>query len=263
MAVKQVVPLAEARFGDRGLDIAVAGLRISPGRVHGEVASDGERIAFDLRFTMNAAPLVPFPSARMYEARLPSSKLVSPHPDSRFEGSYTVAGETVEVARLARHAGSQLGYATRRALRVEPLQPVGGPRRSRPRGCHRTREGRAGARAAALDRVRPSSRRPVRLQRAAHARPRTRARSSCAAGRSLRRTRSRRSPASSGQTPSDFVGLSYENPDGAITYCLNSKIARGRIRLSVRGRPDIEALTRAAALEIGTKDPAHGVTMLA
>ena len=61
----------------------------------------------------------------------------------------------------------------------------------------------------------------------------------------------------------DFVGLAYENPDGVITYCLNSKIARGIVRLSVRGRPDIEAVTRAAALEIGTKDPAHGVTMLA
>ena len=33
----------------------------------------------------------------MYEARLPSSKLVSPHPDSRFDGSYTASGRTVEV----------------------------------------------------------------------------------------------------------------------------------------------------------------------
>jgi hypothetical protein len=60
----------------------------------------------------------------------------------------------------------------------------------------------------------------------------------------------------------DFVGLHYENPDGAMTYCLNSKIARGEVRLEVAGRPPIEAHTRAAALEIGTRDPDHGVKML-
>ena len=61
----------------------------------------------------------------------------------------------------------------------------------------------------------------------------------------------------------DFVGLHYENPDGAMTYCLNSKIARGDVRLEVAGRPPIEAHTQAAALEIGTRDPDHGVRMLA
>jgi hypothetical protein len=48
-----------------------------------------------------------------------------------------------------------------------------------------------------------------------------------------------------------------------MTYCLNSKIARGHVRLEVAGRPTIEATTRAAALEIGTRDPDHGVKMLA
>ena len=157
-----------------GLDIAVAGLRIAPGACTARSTSGGERIAFDLRFTMDAAPLVPFPSARMYEARLPSSKLVSPHPDSRFAGSYTASGTHRRGRRLARHARSQLGHEARRALRVEPLQPVGRSRRPRPRGRHRARQGRAGARAAALDRVRASSRRAVRLQRAAHAPPRAR-----------------------------------------------------------------------------------------
>jgi hypothetical protein len=61
----------------------------------------------------------------------------------------------------------------------------------------------------------------------------------------------------------DFVGLHYENPDGAMTYCLNSKIARGRVRLEVADRPAVEASTSAAALEIGTRDPRHGVRMLA
>ena len=61
----------------------------------------------------------------------------------------------------------------------------------------------------------------------------------------------------------DFAGLHYENPDGAMTYCLNSKIADGYVRLAVAGRPPFAARTRAAALEIGTRDPDHGVKMLA
>jgi hypothetical protein len=48
-----------------------------------------------------------------------------------------------------------------------------------------------------------------------------------------------------------------------MTYCLNSKIARARIRLSVSGRAPFEATSRAAALEIGTHDPKHGVAMIA
>ncbi|MBX3227986.1 MAG: hypothetical protein KIT84_27825 [Labilithrix sp.] len=60
----------------------------------------------------------------------------------------------------------------------------------------------------------------------------------------------------------DVVGLHYANPNGSMTYCLNTKLARAR--LDVRF-PDGEALTatsRAAALEIGTLDAAHGVRMV-
>ncbi|HKA14925.1 MAG TPA: hypothetical protein VKH41_07905 [Myxococcota bacterium] len=61
----------------------------------------------------------------------------------------------------------------------------------------------------------------------------------------------------------DFAGLHYENSDGAMTYCLNSKIARGSLSLAVAGRAAIEAHSDAAALEIATRDPDHGIKMLA
>jgi hypothetical protein len=59
----------------------------------------------------------------------------------------------------------------------------------------------------------------------------------------------------------DLVGLHYANPKGSPTYCLNSKLARARVELSMPGGEKIVASSRAAALEIGTRDARHGVRM--
>ena len=61
----------------------------------------------------------------------------------------------------------------------------------------------------------------------------------------------------------DMVGLHYANPNASTTYCLNSKIAKARLELAIPGEPVVVAHSRAAALEIGTRDPAHGVRMYA
>jgi hypothetical protein len=263
VAVKQTVPLEQASFSARGLDVSVAQLRITPGRIVGEVASGAHRITCDLAFTMDAPPLLPFPSERMYEGRLPSSKLVSRHPDARFSGSYTVDGERVEVDGWHGMQGHNWGsrHAERYAwghcnqwegaddlvlegvtarvkvgpLLVPPLTVL----------CVRHR------------RVRYDFNAPLTLL--------LRARGSIGLRRWVFSAKSARATVSGElwAETDDFVGLAYDNPDGAVTYCLNSKIARGRVRLSVHGRPDVEAMTRAAALEIGTKDPGHGVAMLA
>jgi hypothetical protein len=64
--------------------------------------------------------------------------------------------------------------------------------------------------------------------------------------------------------PERFVGVDYEDPDGTITHCLNSKIADGEVRVLHRDtgvwRLKTAYSTRAgAALEIGTKQETHGV----
>jgi hypothetical protein len=61
----------------------------------------------------------------------------------------------------------------------------------------------------------------------------------------------------------DMVGLHYTNPNAATTYCLNSKLAKARLELELPGEPPLVAHSRAAALEIGTRDPTHGVRMYA
>lgn len=263
IAVKETVPLARARFGDEGLDIEVAGLTIAAGRVQGHVESGGHRIAIDLRFTMEAPPLVPLPSARMYRGPLPSSKLVSPHPDARFSGSYEVDGETIAVDDWRGMQGHNWGtkhaelYAWSHCNQWQGADDL-------------VLEG-----VTARVKVGPVLAPPITVICVRH-------RGICydfnaplsllgARGSITERRRwsfgAKSSVASvSGELwadTSDFVGLAYENPDSSVTHCLNSKIARGRIRLSIKGRGDIEAMTRAAALEIGTKDHGHGVPILA
>jgi hypothetical protein len=58
-----------------------------------------------------------------------------------------------------------------------------------------------------------------------------------------------------------FVGLHYPNPSGAMTYCLNTKLARTRLELRLPGAEPFVATSRAGALEIGTHDRNHGIRM--
>jgi hypothetical protein len=258
---KEIVPLDRARLSAERLDVRVADLAISPGKIEGSVTSNGRKIAIDLAFTTTSAPLILFPSLRMYEGPLPSSKLVSPYPDARFTGHYAVDGERVEVEGWRGMQGHNWGKrhaelyawahcnqweneedlifegATARVkvgpLLAPPLTVLCVWRRgvryafNQPSVLLRSR-GEIGARAWTFRAESPLAR--VEGELSAETR--------------------------------DFVGLHYENPDRAMTYCLNSKIAAGRLRFEVKGRPAITVETRAAALEIGTKDPAHGIPML-
>ena len=261
LGAKEVVPFESARFSPADLDVRVSDLAISAGKIEGSVTSNGRRIEVSLGFTTTSRPLVLFPSARMYEGPIPSSKLVSPYPDARFTGHYAVDGERVEVAGWRGMQGHNWGKrhtelyawahcnsweneedlilegATARVklgpLLVPPLTVL----------CVWRRGVRYAFNA---PRVVLQSRGTVGMREwTFHAESKL----ASVEGELAAETR-------------DFVGLHYENPDGAMTYCLNSKIAAGTLRLAVKGRPPFTANTRAAALEIGTKDPAHGISML-
>ncbi|MBS2011394.1 MAG: hypothetical protein JST00_00670 [Deltaproteobacteria bacterium] len=272
-AVKHTSPLDQASFSRDGLDVRVGDLRITPGHVWGRVESAGRMVACDLRFTMGTAPLVPFPSERMYETKLPSSKLVSPHPDSTFTGSYTTSsGDEVLVrgwrgmqghnwgARHAElyawgHCNQWDGGEDDLVLEAVTARVRVGPVLAPPLTvvCVRHRGVRYDFNAP-LELIRARGTLVCPSERA----PSESARWSFSAKSSIATV-----TGEMWAEPRDFAGLGYENPDGAMTHCLNSKLARARLRLSVKGRSDVETMTRAAAFEIGTRDHGHGIAILA
>jgi hypothetical protein len=255
-----VVPWESASFARDELAIRVAGIEIDRASTRGVLRASGAPIEWDLSFAGDAAPFAPLP-ARLYGDDTGNSKIVSPHPDLRFSGHYRVGDRRTEVDGWRGMQGHNWGRRHTHAygwvhcnvwgdaddlviegitarVMIGPFSPTvalviaqhAGARHlfTLPGSLLRAR-GRFTTRSFEL--------------RAANATARLEGRFSA--------------------DTDDFVGLHYENPDGAMTYCLNSKIARGDVRLAVTGRPPLEAHTRAAALEIGTRDPGHGIRMLA
>jgi Tocopherol cyclase len=261
-AAKRVVPFGEASFSQSALDVRVAELAFHERRIEGRVQNAGRRIDVSLDFDPGAPPLVPFFSRKMYEARLPSSKLVSPHPDSRFKGEYRADGEPVHVDgwrgmqghNWGRHHAEQYAWAhcnqwdgdqdvVLEALTARvKMGPVLTPPVTIVCVWHRGRRYEFNQPKTLLASRGTMTARSFRFE--------------------ARQPGARVSGELSADTR-DFVGLYYENPNGQMTYCLNSKIADARLRLEVDGEPPLELATHAAALELGTKDPNHGVAMLA
>jgi hypothetical protein len=272
LALKHSVPLAAAAFSRRGLGIdwqvsgSEDGMHLAPGSSHGAIsmpaaeAPAARRIEWDLRFAGDERPLELFPYAWMLRGPVPPSKTVTPSPDLRFAGQVTVGAERWELdgwrgmqghnwgrSHAERYGwchcnqwddGSELVLETVSA-RVR-LGPVLGPALTalviRLGGVDYPFNGlwQLGATRADL-----GLRRYGFTARGPHG---------CAEGLFEAST-------------DDFVGLYYANPGGPTTYCLNSKLARGWLRAELGGRQPLELRTRAAALELGTRDANHGVRM--
>jgi hypothetical protein len=261
VAAKQVVPWQSASFSREALAIRVGEVEIGPMRTRGALVARDERIEWDLAFAGGAAPFAPLPE-RLYRDGTNHSKIVSPHPDLRFDGHYRVGDRRVEVAGWRGMQGHNWGrrhthhYGWLHCNVWEDVDDL-------------VVEG-----ITARVKLGPVVAPPITLVLAEHAGARHlftlpsslwRARGRIAARAwefSAAHASARIHGTFAAETP-DFVGLHYENPDGAMTYCLNSKIAHGSLRLEVAGQAPLVAHTRAAALEIGTRDTAHGVAMLA
>lgn len=251
---------AERAGAEQGASIPNDSLSIEPGSTWGTISAHGRRIAWSLRFLGPLRSVAPLPFDWMYSPKFPSSKIVTPYPDLRFEGEVLVDGEAWAIDGWRGMQGHNWGrrhtdfYAWSHInvwdqdedfvfeglsakVQLGPLQtPLLTLISVRKNGV-------------VFDFNEPG----VIAKAQAQADFRSWSFSS--------RSRDARIEGRLVADTADMVGLYYANPNGPMTYCLNSKLARAEIRFEAQGRPAIALSSKAAALEIGTHDEGHGVTM--
>jgi hypothetical protein len=77
--------------------VSVGESTITPGRATGSATSDQLSPSWDLTFEAGAPAFHHLPRGWMYRAPVPRTKTLSPHPSTRFNGSVTVGGHTIDV----------------------------------------------------------------------------------------------------------------------------------------------------------------------
>lgn len=262
VAGKEVVPFGEASFSRTGLDARVAGIEIQRGHSRGRITQGSDRIEWDLEFDASGEPMLAYPSVKMYEGPLPSQKTVTPCPDTRFSGRYTVNGREVSVDGWKGMQSHNWGkrhseiYAWGHVNQWNDADDL-------------MFEG-----ATARLRYGPILTPQLTVLTVWHAGKKYRFNSirKLLSNTGVITLRSMRFEAENAEAhvhgelaadTDEMVGLHYENPNGEMTYCLNSKIAWALLVLEPKAGDRVHATSNAAALEIGTKDPKHGVRMLA
>ncbi len=100
---------ADQLGADDGAYIRVDGATLSPGRATGSILAPGAEASWDLRFTEGREPLYHLPYERLYNSRLPRTKLLSPYPASHFDGEVVIGGERVELVGWSGMVGHNWG----------------------------------------------------------------------------------------------------------------------------------------------------------
>lgn len=260
-AWKTSVPLTPDVIAHPDIHLRIAGCELTTNSTRGTLGEANDRIEWDLRFTPGEAPLVHFPWAWMYEARIPKSKIVAPHPASRFSGSVCINGRHLRVSEAPGTQGHNWGaehawsYAWAHCSAFEGMGTdtffegfsaqlkIGNWLTPITSVAHLSLDGRRYA----FNRLQSMFSRPISIS---HNRWQFRLEN--------------REHAITGVFDAprhDFICLHYGNPDGSTAFCLNSKLASGELRLIDRHERVVTRLTthRAAALEVLTRHADHGV----
>jgi hypothetical protein len=258
LAVKTSVPFAKARFAAAAIDAEVDGVCLRADRTHGDVASGGRRVAWDLALTARrGGPIALLPYARLYDDDVPTSKITTPVPDLVARGTVVAGGAKWTVDGWPGLLGHNWGrrhpaayawghasaWVEERDFVLEGVTAAlggHGPRVTLLAARHRGSTFRwNGARAAFANDG-------TFTQRRWHF---------------AARSREASIEGEMWATTEDFVGLHYENPGGAPLACLHAAPARARVHFAVRGRAPLTLHAPAAALELCTSARDHGVRM--
>jgi len=273
VATKSTVPLGTARFARGSLDVEVDGCELSMGRARGAIASGGRRVAWDLAIGPERShPVVHLPAPSLYDARLPSTKLVTPLSDGRMTGHVEVdrgEGEGAErwvVEAWPAMIGHNWGPSHARLwawVHCNTWEIAGVPTEELVLEAvsGRVRMGPVPALSPMGTAVFVRWRGERWDLNARELFGQNRGSISQRSWECTAEGKGARVRAEVGAETDDFVGLHYANPSGTQAYCLHTELARARVELSLPGGRTIVATSRAAALEIGTRDTRHGVRM--
>jgi hypothetical protein len=271
VAVKAVVPFERARFAARGLDVEVDGCALDRHRARGAVGSGGRAVAWDLAVgASRAAPVMHLPRP-LYAAPFPPSKLVTSVSDGLAAGVVRVdrgegaAEETWDVRGWSTVVGHNWGHGPpdlhawgqASAWDVQDLvvEAV----------CGRVRLGRLPLLSPVLAGVFVRFRGRTYDLGAFEGFARNTAKVSMRRLEVEARSRDVTVRFEAFAETDELVGLHYADPAVIKTprSVLASAVARARVELRLHdgsGRV-VTATSRAASLEIGTREREHGVAM--
>ncbi len=261
VGVKSSVPFAEARFSKNVLDVLVDGCTLDATSTAGDVASGGRSVGWELSIAGRGQPLVQYPYRWMYEGPLPTSKTVSPIPDARVSGRIEVNGATWELDAWPAVVGHNWGTGHYQEYAWGHCNAWDDP------SLDLMLEGGSGRIKLGPVLLPPRTilfvrHRGVRYElNTVFDLVKNRGEISTRRWKFQGESALARIDGEMRAETEDFVGLFYPNPDGKMTYCLNSKLARADVSFTLSGRAPIIARSHKAALELGTHNPHHGVRM--
>ncbi|HEY6879646.1 MAG TPA: hypothetical protein VI299_16580 [Polyangiales bacterium] len=260
-ALKLSFPLEAQRYQAEPFHLGLPQGELTCDQTRGDLGA----LRWELRYEARSPAFQPYPLAAMYRGPFPRSKSLTPNPDARFHGWFEAFGERWDVRDWRGCQGHNWGPSHAHAYawahsNVLSERPDGAPLEG---AWIEALTGRVRLGRVILPWLSVAG---ITLDGALirFAGPRAiAARSVSVDLRSYRFTlRQGRSRLEAQFEADAFAGLRYLDPDGAQLSCLNSKLASGRITLEHQGRQRV-LYTHQAALEIGTREPAHGVALLA
>ncbi len=266
-AVKQSFPLSELEVGDGGVGLSVGGCRFAPGHTEGTLHdTEGRTFSWALGFDGDREPLHPLPYEWMYTAPFPKSKLLTPTSNTRYQGHVEAGERRFDVTGWPGMQGHNWGrlHAERYAWghcnlfvdeQDQPVEAVfegfSGKIKLGPMQTPFLTSVVLAVRGKTYEFIHPAGwfRNSTTVE--------------YTGWDFVCRRGPHRLLGSLWTSADQMVGLTYRNPAGDHTHCLNSKIAHAELRLVERGETLLRLRSPGkAALEVTVREPEHGVRMV-
>lgn len=266
VGIKETYPIETCVLGKNEVHVEMGKSFLKNGETKGEITGkDGAVIRWSIKFTTDKPPLHHFPIAKMYTAKIPKSKAKSPHPDSRFSGGFNVSGQSYIFKNIPGMQGHNWGsehantYAWAHCNAFEnedgayfegfsskvKIGPIMTPFISSAFLFYKD------------ELIKFNDFKSLFSKRIS---VEYNAWTFSIENAKFRITGNISAPKEL------FCGLHYYDPTGALSFCLNSKVSNAEIKLYEKSSAALlrEFISKnTTALEVLTKDTAHGVRMVA